>query len=68
MDNQIRYLNETQVAEITGFALSTLRNDRFHRRGIPYVKLRRSVRYALSDVVNFMELHRIETFQTKPKE
>ena len=30
------YLNEKEVAAITGRALSTLRNERFMRRGIPY--------------------------------
>ena len=50
-----RYLNEVQVAEMTGRALSTLRNERFARCGIPYIKIGRSVRYGLEDVVQFME-------------
>jgi hypothetical protein len=56
-----RYLTEIQVAEMTGRALSTLRNERFCRRGIPYLKIGRSVRYSLEDVVRYMESHRIET-------
>ena len=54
MEN-LRYVNEKKVSEITGRALPTLRNDRFAGRGIPYTKLARSVRYLLADVVRFME-------------
>ncbi len=50
-----QYLTEKQVAEITGFALSTLRNNRFLQRGIPYVKVGKSVRYKLGDVIAFMD-------------
>ena len=50
------YLNEQEVAAITGRALSTLRNDRFLRRGLPYLKVsKRSIRYRTPDVMNFME-------------
>lgn len=50
-----RYLTEKEVARITGLSLSTLRNARFQGRGLPYVKLGRSVRYDLKDVVKYME-------------
>lgn len=56
-----QYLNEKQVKEMTGRALSTLRNERFHRRGIPYIKIGRSVRYSREDVVTFMEQRKIAT-------
>lgn len=59
--NNERYIDEQEVARITGRALSTLRNERFQRRGIPYYKVGRSVRYSLGDVIEFMEKHRIET-------
>jgi hypothetical protein len=59
-----KYLTEAQVAEITGRALSTLRNERFCRCGIPYIKIGRSVRYSLEDVVQFMESHKISTATT----
>ena len=62
METTTRYLTEGQVSEITNFALSTLRNARFNRTGIPYHKIgRRSVRYKLSDVIGYMDSHRIET-------
>lgn len=58
----IRYLKETEVSEITGLALPTLRNDRARagRRRIPYIKLGKSVRYLEADVYAFMERHRIQ--------
>jgi hypothetical protein len=33
------YLTEKEVAAITGRAWSTLRNERFMRRGLPYYKV-----------------------------
>ena len=63
MEPEIRYLNEREVAHLTGRALSTLRNERFRGCGIPYVKVGRSVRYSRSDVFQFMELRKIKTNQ-----
>ena len=56
------YLTEREVARITGRALSTLRNDRTNRRGIPYIKWgKRFIRYRYSDVMGFMESLKIQT-------
>jgi hypothetical protein len=50
------FLNEFEVSAITGRAVSTLRNDRHLRRGLPYLKVSaRSIRYRTPDVMNFME-------------
>jgi hypothetical protein len=61
MNGEVQYLTENEVSRITRRALQTLRNDRHRRRGIPYVKVGRSVRYKLVDVYEFMESRRIET-------
>lgn len=54
------YLNEKEVAAITGRAISTLRNERFMRKGLPYYKIGgRSVRYKSEDVIAYMESRRI---------
>jgi hypothetical protein len=54
------YLNEKEVAAITGRAISTLRNERFMRKGLPYLKVSgRSIRYKSEDVIAFMEGRRI---------
>jgi len=55
------YINEHVVSKITGIAVQTLRNDRHRRRGIPYIKIGRSCRYKLADVIEFMERHRVQT-------
>ncbi len=54
-----RYLNEKEVAEITGKALSTLRNDRSQGRGIPYGKDGGRVFYDLDEVLAYMESRKI---------
>jgi hypothetical protein len=56
-----RYINEKEVSKITGRALSTLRNERALHKGIPYLKIGKSVRYSYGDVIEFMERHRIQT-------
>ncbi|MCU0614015.1 MAG: helix-turn-helix domain-containing protein [Desulfobacterales bacterium] len=56
-----KYIDEQEVAQITGRALSTLRNERFNQRGIPYYKVGRSVRYSLQEVIEFMEAPRVQT-------
>jgi predicted DNA-binding transcriptional regulator AlpA len=51
-----KYLNEKEVAAITGRAISTLRNERFMRKGLPYLKIGgRSIRYRSGDVIAYME-------------
>ena len=56
------YLNEKEVAAITGRAISTLRNERFMRKGLPYLKIGgRSIRYRSGDVIAYME-SRLITF------
>jgi hypothetical protein len=59
MNDTPKYVDERKVSEITGRALPTLRNDRHNRRGIPYCKVGRSVRYSLADVVSYMEFRKI---------
>ena len=61
MNGQFKYITEKEVSEITTRALSTLRNERFLGKGIPYIKIGKSVRYRLDDVIEFMESKRIET-------
>lgn len=54
------YLNEFEAAAVTGRAVSTLRNERHLRRGLPYCRVSlRSIRYKTEDVTAFMEGRRI---------
>jgi len=56
-----QYLNEKQVKEITGIALSTLRNHRFLRKGIPYSRYGRKIIYKQEDVIAYLDGHKIKT-------
>lgn len=58
-DELPRYLTEKEVSWMTGRSLSTLRSDRFKCQGLPYVKIGRSVRYALVDIVQYMESRKV---------
>jgi len=54
------YLNEMEAAVITGRAVSTLRNERHLRQGLPYLKIgKRSIRYKTADIIATMESRRI---------
>lgn len=54
------YLTEVETSALTERAVSTLRNERFLRRGFPYLKIgKRSIRYKTADIVAAMEGQRI---------
>ncbi len=57
----IKYLTEKQVSAFSNIAVQTLRNWRQTRKGFPYIKVGRSVRYSVDDVEAFMEARRVET-------
>lgn len=59
--NSTEYINERGVYKITKRALPTLRNDRHLGRGIPYVRMGRSIRYKVEDVIAFMEARKVQT-------
>ena len=59
-----RFLTEKEVVAITRLALSTLRSERHARRGLPYYKIGRAIRYSMDDIIQYMDAHRIETQQT----
>jgi predicted DNA-binding transcriptional regulator AlpA len=59
MKQETRFINETEVASITGLSVQTLRNNRFQGKGIPYVKAGRSVRYEHQDVIAYMSDRKI---------
>lgn len=53
------WLTERQTAELLRCSVSKLQQDRFLRKGIPYIKLGRSVRYAPADIQDFMDAHKV---------
>ena len=59
-----QYLTESQVSQMTGIALSTLRNNRFMRKGISYLKIgKKTVRYELNTVISYCEKCKIKTME-----
>lgn len=60
MESKAIYVDEKTVADITGMSLSRLRQDRFHCRGIPYVKNGRSVRYFVPTIHEYMDKHTVQ--------
>jgi predicted DNA-binding transcriptional regulator AlpA len=61
MQENFRFLNEVETSQITGLSVQTLRNWRSQRRGIPYSKAGRAVRYKFQDIFNYMEQRKIKT-------
>ena len=58
--NQIpKVVDENQAAEIIGKKVQTLRNYRHIRKGPPYIKDGRSVRYFVDDLIEYLKSKRI---------
>ena len=49
-----RWLTEKDVSKMLNISVSLLQKHRFRRKGIPYTKFGRSVRYLEQDVIDFM--------------
>ncbi len=54
-----KILKELEAANRMRLAVHTLRNWRHQRKGPPYYKISRSVRYKQSDVEEFLQKHKI---------
>ncbi len=48
-------LNQKQYCELTGKAESTAEQDRLYGRGAPFIRMGRSIRYRLDDVVIWLD-------------
>ena len=55
-------LTPEQVATITGLSIETLAQWRSQKRGIPYLKIGRAVRYDPADVQKYLEGCRVSVF------
>jgi len=60
-------LTTEEVANMTGLSEETLAQRRSQRRGIPYLKIGRSVRYALADVQAYLEGCRVSVSVLKER-
>ena len=54
-------LNEKEVSQDYRFSLSKLRNDRWLGKGLPYIKVSRSIYYRRSDIEEYLEKHKVKT-------
>jgi predicted DNA-binding transcriptional regulator AlpA len=50
-----RLLTEKQVSDLTSISLAALRSWRGKRKGFPFCKIGKSVRYPLKDLVSYCE-------------
>ena len=57
------YLDTVGAAEFMGLSRQTLEAWRHHGQGPQYYKLSRVVRYAVSDLIAFMEEHRVASLE-----
>lgn len=55
-------LTEKEVAEMLNIHVQTLRNWRFHQKGLPYLKMSASVRYEPEEVEKFKNDCRIKHY------
>ena len=53
-------VNEHEAARLIGVAVQSLRNWRHQRKGPPYLKISRSVRYKIEDLESYMNSKRID--------
>jgi hypothetical protein len=53
-------IDEKQLAKIIKRSVQTLRNERCQGRGLPYIRIGRSIRYDIADVERYLKIHRID--------
>jgi hypothetical protein len=56
-----KLIDTQQLSEMLQIQPSTIEKARTMRRGIPYVKINRAVRYRMSDVFYYLDSNRVET-------
>lgn len=59
METRKQYLNERQVASMTGIAVQTLRNKRCSGKGFPYSKGGRRILYDDQEIISYIESRKI---------
>jgi len=59
-DSIVQAVNEKRAANFLGVAVQTLRNWRHQLRGPAYVKMGRSVRYQVEDLVGYLKKKKID--------
>jgi hypothetical protein len=58
--NPNSYVTDVIAADIIGCKVQTLRNWRYLRKGPPYTKKGRMIRYLVQDLLDYMSVDRID--------
>ena len=53
-----KYVNEKEVSELFGIPRGSLSNDRWLKRGLPWVRIGTRIRYSISDINKYIEDNR----------
>ena len=56
-------VSEKVYAELSGFELGKIRNDRWRKKGLSFYKIGRTVRYDLDEIYEYLEKCRVECRQ-----
>jgi predicted site-specific integrase-resolvase len=54
------FMTPDAVSKILGVSLNTLENWRREKKGLPFCKFQRHVRYRSKDVINFIERNSVQ--------
>ena len=60
MEKLPQFLSEVEVAKILGISCASLQQHRWLGRGIPFIKVGRSVRYSVDDLQAYIEENRVD--------
>ena len=52
---EMKLINEKDLAKKLSVSVAKLRRDRIERKGLPFIKIRHSVRYDMNQVERFLE-------------
>ena len=55
------YLSTVEAADLLNTTAGVLANWRHHGEGPPYIKLRRKILYAVKDIQEWLDYHKVKT-------
>ncbi len=60
-----KFLTEVEVSAMIGRAVSTLNNDRYYKRGLPYVAIRKRLKTGWLPGRSGQQIHNLYQFETE---
>ncbi len=54
------FVSDKQLAQLLGVSVDMIRSQRRQKKGLPFYRFGRTVRYSLKDVERFVEQNKIE--------